>query len=136
VRLAGLSRERELERLVRLDPARHAVVVAVECDAIRGVAEFFIDGAAPNQAEVAIVVEDGFQGRGIGKSLFARLERAAVRRGIRAFTGDVANDNVRMLALLRRADRPVQMRRSYGTTSFTLMLDGSLDRDVDTRAAA
>ena len=44
-------------------------------------------------AEMAIVVEDRWQSRGIGKLLLSRLAEEAGRRGIEAFTGAVLGEN-------------------------------------------
>ena len=50
-------------------------------------------------AEVAIVVEDGWQSRGIGKLLLSGLARRATGRGVRAFTAVALGENRRVLGL-------------------------------------
>jgi GNAT superfamily N-acetyltransferase len=45
------------------------------------------------QAEMAIVVEDRWQSKGIGRLLLSRLAEEAGRRGIEAFTGTVLGEN-------------------------------------------
>jgi RimJ/RimL family protein N-acetyltransferase len=54
----------------------------------------------PDTAEVAFVVEDGWQGRGLGGILLDAVLGAAEARGIRRFRADVQADNHRMLRLL------------------------------------
>jgi RimJ/RimL family protein N-acetyltransferase len=54
----------------------------------------------PETAEVAFVVEDGWQGRGLGRILFAELLDAAALNGIRDFRAWVLADNRRMLGLI------------------------------------
>src|SRR5689334_21940116 len=71
VQFSGAVLEGEVARLVDSAADRHTVVVAVADCEIRGVAEYVADSDA--SAEVAIVVEDAFQGRGIGGALFRRL---------------------------------------------------------------
>jgi RimJ/RimL family protein N-acetyltransferase len=56
----------------------------------------------PDTAEVAFVVQDGYQGRGLGAVLLGRLLDAAHARGIRRFRAFVLGDNRRMLDLLTR----------------------------------
>ena len=56
-------------------------------------------------AEVAFVVMDAWQGRGIGAVLLHELLAAATSRGIRRFRAYVLADNARMLGLLRRLTR-------------------------------
>jgi RimJ/RimL family protein N-acetyltransferase len=56
----------------------------------------------PETAEVAFVVQDGFQGRGLGVVLLNRLLEAGEARGIRRFRAYVLADNSRMLDMLAR----------------------------------
>lgn len=51
-------------------------------------------------AEVAFVVEDGWQGRGLGRILLDAVLGAAEARGIHRFSAYVQADNHRMLRLL------------------------------------
>lgn len=53
-------------------------------------------------AEIALVVEDAWQGRGLGVTLLGELLAAAEPRGIRRFVAYVLGDNQRMLGLLTR----------------------------------
>lgn len=58
--------------------------------------------ARPDAAELAMVIEDAWQGRGLGTMLLHDLARAADTRGIRRFVASVLADNRRMLMLLAR----------------------------------
>ena len=58
--------------------------------------------AEPDTAEVAFVIEDRWQGKGLGTVLFTALLAAARDRGIRHFRADVLADNRRMLDLITR----------------------------------
>jgi GNAT superfamily N-acetyltransferase len=51
-------------------------------------------------AEVAFVVQDGWQGRGLGALLLREVIAAAQSRGVRRFRAYVLADNHRMLRLL------------------------------------
>lgn len=53
-------------------------------------------------AEVAFVVQDAWQGKGLGTILLLDLLRAAGARGIRRFCAYVLAENTRMLALFAR----------------------------------
>jgi acetyltransferase len=55
------------------------------------------DGA---EAEMAIIVEDGWQSKGVGKLLLRRLAEEAKRRSIETFSGLVLVENRRMLGLI------------------------------------
>lgn len=56
----------------------------------------------PDTAEVAFVVQDGLQGRGLGTILLGRLLEAAEARGIHRFRAYVLADNRPMLDLFTR----------------------------------
>lgn len=65
-------------------------------------------------AEVAFVVQDGWQGKGLGRLLLHELLAAAGARGIRRFRAYVLADNHRMLRLLARHTTVLERRRDGG----------------------
>lgn len=60
----------------------------------------YAEGPGGEEAEVALVVEDGWQSGGIGKLLLAGLARRAAGRGVEAFTAVVLGENRRVLDLV------------------------------------
>jgi L-amino acid N-acyltransferase YncA len=70
-------------------------------DAVIAVARYEPTGA-PDTAEVAFVVQDGWQDRGLGTLLFQALLGAATANGICRFRAWVLADNRRMLDLIAR----------------------------------
>lgn len=56
----------------------------------------------PATAEVAFVVEDGWQNKGLGTVLLRELLKAAGQRGIKQFRAYVLADNSRMIDLITR----------------------------------
>jgi GNAT superfamily N-acetyltransferase len=52
------------------------------------------------EAEIAIVVEDAWQRRGLGRILLERLSARAWRRGVRVFTGSMLAENIAARASL------------------------------------
>lgn len=56
----------------------------------------------PAAVEVAFVIEDRWQGKGLGTLLFTQLLRAAQDRGFHRFHAEVLADNRRMLDLIAR----------------------------------
>jgi RimJ/RimL family protein N-acetyltransferase len=73
----------------------------VDAPEIEGVARYEPTNH-PDTAEVAFVVQDGYQGRGLGAILLGHLLDAAHARGIHRFRAFVLGDNRRMLDLLAR----------------------------------
>ena len=91
--------------LVALDPGDEDEIVAV----VRYERERDTDGA-----EYAALVEDRFQGRGLGIGLTRRLIEAARERGVDRLHALVLRENMRMLALLRSLELPERKRWENG----------------------
>jgi RimJ/RimL family protein N-acetyltransferase len=91
--------------LVALDPDDEGEIVAV----VRYERERGTDGA-----EYAALVEDRFQGRGLGIGLTRRLIEAARERGIERLHALVLRENSRMLHLLRSLEFPESKRWENG----------------------
>ena len=72
----------------------------------------------PETAEVAFVVQDGWQDRGLGTILFRAILAAAVVRGIRRFRAWVLADNRRMLDLIVRYGRIERRGTEQGVTEL------------------
>lgn len=125
VRLARLSPS-FAQRLATVDFVDRAALVA--CDPEQGdlhaVGRY--ERVAPEAAEIAFVVEDRFQGQGLGPELFDRLVAIARRNGIREFRAEVLVENRRMISLLKEAGYPC--RTSVDGTVEALVLDIGAER--------
>ena len=75
----------------------------------------------PGVAEVAFVVQDGWQGKGFGRLLLRELLSAATARGIRRFRAYVLADNVRMLRLLSRYTQVLERKTDSGVVELLFM---------------
>lgn len=64
----------------------------------------------PHRAEVAFMVADPWQGKGISTVLLAHLAEVAERHGISTFTAEVLPYNHRMIKVFRESGFPVGMR--------------------------
>ncbi|HEX6709710.1 MAG TPA: GNAT family N-acetyltransferase [Rubrobacter sp.] len=91
--------------LVALDPEHTEGIIAV--------VSFDREGDT-DRAEYAAAVENRWQGRGLGLALTRCLIEAAIKRGIRVFTGVVLFENRRMLNLLRDLGLPEKLRYEEG----------------------
>ena len=91
-----------VRRLLTVDHDLREAVVAVVGGEVVGVARYDRAPEDPSTAEVAVLVEDAWQGAGVGRQLLAGLRDLAARRGVRTFTATVQPDNQPVLGLLRR----------------------------------
>ena len=111
----------ELRYLTEVDQHDHIAYVAIEAGALVAVARCVRTG--PDVADVAIVVGDPWQGRGLGRKLLHLLARRASEEGITRFAGTMLADNRAALRLMRTFELE-ENSVSYGV------------RDVVTRLAA
>jgi acyl-CoA synthetase (NDP forming)/RimJ/RimL family protein N-acetyltransferase len=105
---------RDLQRFTNVDHAnREAFVVELAGELIAvGRYERLGDGA--DEAEVAFVVEDAHQGRGIGSVLIEHLIAAAREEGISEFVADVLPINQTMLRVFSEAGFQVERKFADG----------------------
>jgi GNAT superfamily N-acetyltransferase len=107
------SRRAALLHLAGLDHELHEAVVAEVDREIVGVARY--DGrTGEDDAEVAVIVDDAWQGRGLGTRLLHRLARVGARRGLVAFRAVVLGENRRALPFLRRLSPEADVRFHSG----------------------
>src|SRR3954470_5763189 len=99
--IRGLPAE-AVHHLVDVDHDRREALVAVVGDDIVGIARYDRSPEDPSLADVAVLVEDAWQGVGLGRQLLAELTDLAARRGVRTLTATVQPDNGPVLGLLRR----------------------------------
>ena len=73
-----------------------------------------------NRAEVAFIVDDKWQNRGIGSFMLRCLINIAKRQGIAGFAAEVLQDNKAMQAVFRNSDSTVKSQLSDGIYSYAL----------------
>lgn len=91
--------ERMLALMLHSDRYGMESFVAVAGEEIVGHAMYVRLGDG-GDAEMAIIVEDRWQSKGVGKSLLRRLAEDARGRGIEAFVGTILPENRRMFGLI------------------------------------
>ena len=90
-----------LVRLAGVDHDRREALVAMCGNEIVGMAHY--EGRpGEDVAEVAVTVEDAWQGRGLGTALLDRLAKLGRRRGLAAFNAVVMGENSSAVRFLRR----------------------------------
>jgi acyl-CoA hydrolase/GNAT superfamily N-acetyltransferase len=71
-------------------------------------------------AEVAFVVDEDYQRRGISSFLYGFLVRIGKERGVKGFTADVLFSNLGMMKVFERGGLPVHARLENGIYSVTI----------------
>ena len=99
--LHGLPPE-AVDRLVTVDHDLREAVVGLVGGEVVGVARYDRSPDDPATAEFAILVEDGWQGVGLGRQLLVELIGLAADRGVRTLTATVQRDNDRVIGLIRK----------------------------------
>ena len=96
-------------------------LVAVDSGRIVAAATCHRDPRHPAEAEVAFVVEDSQQGRGLGSILLEHLAAAAAESGISRFTAEVLAENQQMLRVF--IDAGYAVRREFDSGVVDLHFD-------------
>ena len=98
--------ERDVERFTHVDHHDRVAFVLTVAQKMIAVGRFdriTPEGGGPVEAEVAFLVQDAHQGRGIAQLLLEHLAQAGRERGIDTFVAEVLPDNVRMIQIFREA---------------------------------
>lgn len=74
------------------------------------------------RAEVAVVVQDGFQGRGVGHALLQRLLPLAARMEVHTVHASIQADNLPALRLFQQLNVPVTGRTTHAETELQIRL--------------
>ncbi|WP_425301454.1 GNAT family N-acetyltransferase [Nocardia wallacei] len=85
--------------------------------------ELLSDRAGPRAAEVAFVVADGHQGRGLGSILLEHLAGAAAENDIATFVAEVLAENNAMVTVFRDAGYQVQRSRDGSVLHLEFAID-------------
>lgn len=113
----------EMAHICQLDGENgRAVVAAVDSfePMIVGLAYYIVSG--PEAAEPALMVEDRYQGQGVGKQLLRHLTELAVAQGAYFFDAYVLPTNKPMIHLLYKTGLVVQNKLDYGTREIRVQL--------------
>jgi RimJ/RimL family protein N-acetyltransferase len=112
------------KRLSNVD-SLHRLALVAETDAEPvGVARYEPTDQ-PDVVELAVVLVDDWQNRGLGRIMLREILRAAEQNGIRRFRADVLADNRRMLQLLATETRILDRKTEAGVTSILLSQRGT-----------
>ncbi|MBI2897522.1 MAG: GNAT family N-acetyltransferase [Deltaproteobacteria bacterium] len=92
----------EIQELVDLDYERSMAMVVCAGDEIAAMARYDVDPAT-DLAEIAFVVRDEWQGKGLGTLLMRRMTEMAKARGLAGFSADVLATNKPMMMIFHHS---------------------------------
>ena len=127
-RLPAEYLRQEAVELCRVDPCCNVTIVAtvIEADGKEhavGLARFVRASASDDEAEIAVVVRDDFQRRGLGKRLLLALAEQARAVGLAYFTAWVVVQNIRLMKLIKNMElKNVQEETRHGQKKIRVPL--------------
>jgi acyl-CoA hydrolase/GNAT superfamily N-acetyltransferase len=112
-----------LQPFVVIDYTKEMVILAIlqheETELIVGMAQYLINETM-HTAEVAFVVRDDYQSRGIGAALLTYVTYLARKSGLLGFTAAVLMENRQMLQLFENAGFNIEKRTDGGIYELTM----------------
>jgi len=118
----------ELKQVTAVDFVNIVALVAVMdkdgCEQIVGGGRYIrMEPSGPGRsAEVAFLIDDAYQGLGIGSRIFKHLVGIARESGITQFEAEVLPSNARMLKLFARSGLPVAQTMTRDSAHVTIQL--------------
>jgi len=88
-------------------------------DELIAIGRYYLDKTT-NRAEVAFVVQDRWQGKGIGGVLYRHLANIARRNGIAGFTAEVLAENARMQSVFNNSGHNVRTQLVEGVYHYDI----------------
>ncbi|QVQ53537.1 GNAT family N-acetyltransferase [Spiractinospora alimapuensis] len=113
--------ERDVSRFTTVDYTDRVALVATLGGELVAVVRY--DRIDADEAEVAFVVEDAHQGRGLASVLLEHIGAVARERGVHRFIADVLPENRRMVNVFREAGYTAEQSFDDGVIRLTLDLE-------------
>ncbi|WP_122817750.1 bifunctional acetate--CoA ligase family protein/GNAT family N-acetyltransferase [Nocardioides pantholopis] len=133
--------ERDVRRFTHVDHVDRVAFVLTLSGQMIAVGRY--DVVKPGEAEVAFLVEDRHQGRGIAQVLLEHLAQAGRERGVEKFVAEVLPDNSRMIQTFRDAGYHVASEYEDGVIALEFPIESTdtaigimLDREHQAEAAS
>ncbi|MFI6386050.1 GNAT family N-acetyltransferase [Nonomuraea sp. NPDC050540] len=112
--------DKEVAWFTNVDYANRVALIATIGTEMVAVIRY--DRVSATEGEVAFLVEDAHQGRGVASVLLEHLAATAHENGIETFIADVLPANMKMMGVLRQAGYTAQSRFADGVVRMTLDL--------------
>jgi acyl-CoA synthetase (NDP forming)/GNAT superfamily N-acetyltransferase len=116
--------ERDLVRFTHVDHVNRVAFVALLGDKVIAVGRYERTPGT-DEAEVAFVVADEHQGRGIGSVLLEHLAAAGRERGVKRFNAVVLAENGAMMRVFRDAGYETKRHLDHGEVTLEFSIDAT-----------
>lgn len=103
------------------------IVLSGDPERIIATGEYVQEGAKSTSAEVAFLVDDWYQGKGLGSLLLERLALIGVQRGIRKFHAFTLSENRQMLDVFRASGYKIEAHNDSGEVEVGFDIEPSPD---------
>ena len=113
--------DKDLERFTHVDYTDRVALVMLVGGQMIAVGRY--DTVKPGEAEVAFLVEDKHQGRGIGQLLLEHLAQAGRECGVERFVAEVLPDNHPMIRTFKDAGYQVASQYDEGVVTLEFPID-------------
>ncbi len=113
--------ERDVKRFTQVDYVTRVAFILTVAGKMIAVGRY--DTIETGRAEVAFLVEDQHQGRGIGQLLLEHLAQAGRERGIERFVAEVLPDNQAMIHTFKDAGYQVKSAYDEGVMELEFRID-------------
>lgn len=117
-----------LQKYTVIDYTREMIILATiqkdRKEMVIGICQYGIQEGT-HTAEIAIVVKDEYQNRGVGSELLAYMTYLAKRSGLLGFTAEVLVDNQPMLHLFEKQGFKIEKRLEGGIYILKLTFNGT-----------
>jgi RimJ/RimL family protein N-acetyltransferase len=114
---------KQIQDFVYIDHRNDVTIVGTLPEAygedIIAIGSYYLDPKT-NLAEVAFVVGDNWQNKGIGTFLLKHLMRVARRNGIRGFTAEVLTENKPMQAVINKSNCKIRSKFTGNVHSYEM----------------
>ncbi len=113
----------DVRRFINVDHRERVALVLVLGGRMIAVGRY--EATKPTEAEVAFLVEDAHQGRGIGQLLLEHLAQAGRERGLEKFTAETLPDNQAMIRTFRDAGYRVVSGYDEGVMTLEFSIEAT-----------
>lgn len=117
--------EAEITRLLDVDHDERVALVATRRGAILGVGRYARTSPGGSEAEVAFMVRDDLQGKGLGSVLLEHLAQCARERGVRRFAAEVLPENTGMVRVFADAGFAQERETADGVVEVSMRIDAT-----------